>query len=129
MLHKCFVFAGLVSSHTDIHNAINKGIRRTGNRLVDRANTIQYPHISTFNSRSAVINVIFQWTSFNNISAETDPRTLKGLTQAKIIKKNFCSSSLWSCLHHMVLLGSQNKITDFLMILVWASPFKMETYL
>ena len=29
--------------------------------------------------------------------------------------KNFCSSSLWTCLHHMVIiLRSQNKITDFL---------------
>ena len=39
--------------------------------------------------------------------------------------KNFCSSSrpIWPCLHHMVILGSQNKITDFLMILAWASPF------
>ena len=27
--------------------------------------------------------------------------------------KNFCSSSLWTCLHHMVILRSQNKITDF----------------
>ena len=24
----------------------------------------------------------------------------------------------------MVILGSQNKITDFFMILAWASPFK-----
>ena len=31
--------------------------------------------------------------------------------------KNVCSSSLWTCLHHMVILRSQNKITDFLMIL------------
>ena len=38
--------------------------------------------------------------------------------------KNFCSSSLWTCLHHMVILRSQSKITDFLMILAWASPFK-----
>ena len=38
--------------------------------------------------------------------------------------KNFCSSSLWTCLHHMVILKSQNKINDFLMILAWASPFK-----
>ena len=38
--------------------------------------------------------------------------------------KNFCSSSLWTCLHHMVILRSQNEITDFLMILAWASPFK-----
>ena len=38
--------------------------------------------------------------------------------------KNLCSSSLWTCLHHMVILRSQNKITDFLMILAWASPFK-----
>ena len=38
--------------------------------------------------------------------------------------KNFCSCSLWTCLHHMVILRSQNKITEFLMILAWASPFK-----
>ena len=38
--------------------------------------------------------------------------------------KNLCSSSLWTCLHHMVILKSQNKITDFFMILAWASPFK-----
>ena len=38
--------------------------------------------------------------------------------------KTLCSSSLWTCLHHMVILRSQNKITDFLMILAWASPFK-----
>ena len=36
---------------------------------------------------------------------------------------------IWSyvyitCLHHMVILKSQNKITDFFMILAWASPFK-----
>ena len=31
--------------------------------------------------------------------------------------KNVCSSSLWTCLHHMVIFWSQNKITDFLMIL------------
>ena len=40
------------------------------------------------------------------------------------IKQN-CSSSLWTCLHHMVILRTQNKITDFLMILAWASPFKV----
>ena len=34
-----------------------------------------------------------------------------------------CSSCLWTCLHHMVILKSQNKITDFFMILAWASPF------
>ena len=39
--------------------------------------------------------------------------------------KNFGSSSLWTCLHHMVILISQNKITDFLMILAWACPFNM----
>ena len=39
--------------------------------------------------------------------------------------KNFCSSSLWTCLHHMVILRSQNKITDFLLILAWASPFNV----
>ena len=40
--------------------------------------------------------------------------------------KNLCSSSLWTCLHHMVILGSQNKITDFFMILAWASPFNIQ---
>ena len=40
------------------------------------------------------------------------------------IKKLLCSSSsLWTCLHHMVIFRSQNKITDFFMILAWASPF------
>ena len=45
--------------------------------------------------------------------------------------KNFCSSSLWTCLHHMVILRSQNKITDFLMILarVWAFKETSETRL
>ena len=43
--------------------------------------------------------------------------------------KNFCSSSLWTCLHHMVILRSQNKITDFFMILAWASPFKTIKYM
>ena len=37
--------------------------------------------------------------------------------------KNFCSSSL--CLHDMVILRSQNKITDFLMILAWACPINL----
>ena len=40
--------------------------------------------------------------------------------------KNLCSSSLWTCLHHMVILRRQNKITDFFMILAWAKYF---TYL
>ena len=30
----------------------------------------------------------------------------------------------FSCLHHMVILRTRNKITDFFMILAWASPFK-----
>ena len=30
---------------------------------------------------------------------------------------NFCSSSLWICLHYMVILKRQNKITDFFIIL------------
>ena len=40
--------------------------------------------------------------------------------------KNFSSSSLCTCLHHMVILKTRNKITDFLMILAWASPFKID---
>ena len=43
------------------------------------------------------------------------------MRSTKVIK--FCSSSLWTCLHHMVILRTRNKITDFIMILAWASPF------
>ena len=32
---------------------------------------------------------------------------------------------LWTSLHHMVILRSQNKITDFFMILAWACPSKL----
>ena len=38
---------------------------------------------------------------------------------------NIGNASLWTCLHHMVILRTQNKITDFLMILAWASPFNL----
>ena len=41
--------------------------------------------------------------------------------------KNLCSSSLWTCLHHMAILISQNKITNFFMISAWASPFKQSS--
>ena len=44
------------------------------------------------------------------------------MRSTKIIK--ICSSSLCTCLHHMVILRTRNKITDFLTILAWASPFK-----
>ena len=44
------------------------------------------------------------------------------MRSTKIIKNS--SSSLCTCLHHMVILRTRNKITDFLMILAWASPFK-----
>ena len=44
------------------------------------------------------------------------------MRSTKIIK--ICSSSLRTCLHHMVIIRNQNKITDFLMILAWASPFE-----
>ena len=44
------------------------------------------------------------------------------MRNTKIIK--ICSFSLCTCLHHMVILKTRNKITDFLMILAWASPFK-----
>ena len=46
------------------------------------------------------------------------------MRSTKIIK--ICSSSLCTCLHHMVILRTRNKITDFLMILAWASPFKLK---
>ena len=45
------------------------------------------------------------------------------MRSTKIIK--ICSSSLCTCLHHMVILRTRNKITDFSMILAWASPFNM----
>ena len=44
------------------------------------------------------------------------------MLSTKILK--ICSSSLCTCLHHMVILRTRNKITDFFMILAWASPFK-----
>ena len=45
------------------------------------------------------------------------------MRSTKIIK--ICSSSLCTCLHHMVILRTRNKITDFFMILAWASPFNV----
>ena len=42
--------------------------------------------------------------------------------------KNFCSSSLWTCLHNMVILGGQNKITDFFMILTCGCLFQQCHY-
>ena len=45
------------------------------------------------------------------------------MRSTKIIK--ICSSSLCTCLHHMVILRTRNKITDFFMILAWASPFNI----
>ena len=45
------------------------------------------------------------------------------MRSTKIIK--ICSSSLCTCLHHMVILRTRNKITDFFMISAWASPFKI----
>ena len=43
------------------------------------------------------------------------------MRSTKIIKNG--SSSLCTCSHHMVIIRTRNKITDFLMILAWASPF------
>ena len=46
------------------------------------------------------------------------------MRSTKIIKN--CSSSLCTCLHHMVILRTRNKITDFSITLAWASPFNRE---
>ena len=46
------------------------------------------------------------------------------MRSTKIIK--ICSSSLCTCLHHMIILRTRNKITDFMMILAWASPFNYD---
>ena len=46
------------------------------------------------------------------------------MRSTKIIQ--ICSSSLCTCLHHMVILRTRNKITDFFMILAWASPFNSD---
>ena len=43
------------------------------------------------------------------------------MRSTKIIK--ICSYSLCTRLHHMVILRTRNKITDFFMVLAWASPF------
>ena len=45
------------------------------------------------------------------------------MRSTKIIKNG--SSSLWTCSHHMVIIRTRNKITDFFKILAWASPFKL----
>ena len=55
-------------------------------------------------------------TGISSLSSLTDECAAEKL-------KNFRSSSLWTCLHHMVILKSQNKITDFFMILSLTSPF------
>ena len=47
-----------------------------------------------------------KYGNFVSISSLTGEYTAKKI-------KNFCSSSLWTCLYHMVILRSQNKITDF----------------
>ena len=46
------------------------------------------------------------------------------MRSTKIIK--ICSSSLCTCLHHMVILRTRNKISDFFMILAWTSHFKLQ---
>ena len=45
------------------------------------------------------------------------------MRSTKIMKN--CSSSLCTCLHHMVILRTRNKITDFFMILSWAGLFNI----
>ena len=49
------------------------------------------------------------------------------MRSTKIIKN--CSSSLCTCLHQMVILRTRNKITDFFIILAWASPFNLSNTL
>ena len=39
------------------------------------------------------------------------------IKKKKLSRLHLRSSSLWTCLHHMVILRSQNKNTDFLRIL------------
>ena len=53
-------------------------------------------------------------------------RTFSRLTGNWATQKlnNFCSSSLWICLHHMVILRSQNITTNRFMILAWLCRFK-----
>ena len=51
--------------------------------------------------------------------------SLTGKCAAQKLKKNLCSSSLWTCLHHMVILIRQNKITDFLMNLDLGMAFQV----
>ena len=43
--------------------------------------------------------------------------SLTGKCTAQKLKKNFCSSILWTCFHHMVIIISKNRITVFFMIL------------
>ena len=48
------------------------------------------------------------------------------MRSTKKINKIFRSSSLWTCLHLIVILKSRNKITDFLKLLAWVWAFKDE---
>ena len=50
------------------------------------------------------------------LDIETKSPYFQFLTWLSIIRNQEFCSSLWTCLHHMVILRSQKKITDFLMI-------------
>ena len=65
------------------------------------------------------VNLTIVIRNFVSISSLTDKCAAQKF-------KNFYSSSLLTCLHHMVILRSQNKITDFLMILAWDWTFKID---
>ena len=59
------------------------------------------------NSRFLISDIYVQKKKYGNF-------VLIGICATQKIKI-FCSSSVWTCLHHMVIFRTQNKITDFLM--------------
>ena len=78
--------------------------------------------------KSAIFFGFLTWPYFVNMHVQNKKYgnfvSISRLTvkcAAQKLKKN-SSSSLWTCLHHIVILKSQNKITIFF-ILAWSIPF------
>ena len=73
--------------------------------------TYQLSEIERRNYRISILNMHVQNKKYENLVF------IARLTGEYATQKKLRSSSLWTCLHHMVILRSQNKNTDFLMIL------------
>ena len=112
------------------HDITLKILHRAGLETARQAATLEKRHALTIASRpSLVITECFITGSTNYPILDNHVKNKKYGNFVSISSltgecaaekfKNFCSSSLLTCLHHMVILRSQNKNTDFLMILAW----------